>query len=291
MVTSVFISHNHADKPFARKITQDLSNHGIKCWIDEAEMKIGDSLIQKIREGIDTVEYFMIILSPNSINAPWVVNELDVAMNYQISGKNIKVLPIMLRDCELPGFLIGKLYGDFTDADNYEESFKKLTKSMNVVFNKKALKNQPDKNNLGTAIDKATLYNLPIMHTPFHRPFQYMGMTISQAENSVKEKSNNVGNIIIDSNECHMLLEAEGNFITYVQVELKRTQPHYMSQRFDSEPILGALSISLSELELIKSQIHCHTYYDHRKKLKISVFCSYDEGPLTVGFSSKYYGM
>ena len=119
MSIRVFLSHNHNDKPFVRKLARDLENHGVRYWLDEAEMKIGDSLIQKIREGIDSVDYFAVVLSPDSINAPWVVNELDVAMNYQISGKKIKVLPIMLKECEPPGFLIGKLYADFRNEDNY----------------------------------------------------------------------------------------------------------------------------------------------------------------------------
>lgn len=43
--------------------------------------------------------------------------------------------------------------------------------------------------------------------------------------------------------------------------------------------------------ELVRRETHCHTYYDHRKKLKINVSCLYDGGPLSVGFSTKYYGM
>jgi len=286
MITSVFLSHNHSDKPFVRKLARDLEGHHVKCWLDEAEMKIGDSLIQKIRDGIDNVEYFAVILSPNSISAPWVVNELDVAMNYQINGRPIKVLPIMLKECEPPGFLVGKLYGDFKDEAKYLESFKTLTKSIGVVFNKNTMSDESCPNNLGTAV----FYNLPLMSAPFHRPFQYMGMSVERAEKAVGVKANDVGNIIVDNDECHMLLEAEGNFISYVDVELKRTAPHNQNQEFDSESILGALSIGLSELELIRKQTHYHTYYDHRKRLKIGVSCQYDGGPISVGFSSKYYG-
>lgn len=290
MITSVFLSHNHADKPFVRKLARDLEAHNVKCWLDEAEMKIGDSLIQKIRNGIDNVEYFAVILSPNSINAPWVVNELDVAMNLQISGKPIKVLPIMLKECEPPGFLVGKLYGDFKDQRKYLDSFKTLTTSIGVVFNKNALNDDSCPNNLGTAIDKAVSYNLPLMSSPFHRPFQYMGMSVEKAEQAVGAQANDVGNIIVENPECKMLLEAEGNFINYVDVELKRTAPHNQSTEFDSESILGALSIGLSELELVRKQTHYHTYYDHRKRLKIGVSCQYDGAPISVGFSSKYYG-
>jgi hypothetical protein len=96
MTVNVFLSHNHADKEFVRKLAKDLDGHGMRYWLDEAEMKIGDSLIQKIREGIDSVDFFAVILSPNPVNAPWVVNELDIAVNYQINGKPIKVLPLLL---------------------------------------------------------------------------------------------------------------------------------------------------------------------------------------------------
>lgn len=286
----VFLSHNHADKPFVRKLATDLENHGVKCWLDEIDIEIGDSLIKKIREGIDNADFFAIILSPNSITAPWVVNELDVAMNYQVYEK-VKILPIMLKDCELPSFLIGKLYADFKNDNEYEESFKKLLKSIGVVFNKNALNPQLDKYNLWDAVDKAIYYNLPIMKSPFYRPFQYLGMTIPQAEKELSIKSNDVGNIIVDNEECRMFLEAEGNFVSYIEVEIKRTIPHYLNKEFDSEPLLGALSIGLSELELIRKQTHFHTYYDHRKKLKVSVSCPYDGSPLMVAFSSKYYGM
>lgn len=254
-------------------------------------MKIGDSLIQKIREGIDNVDYFAVILSPNSVEAPWVVNELDVAMNHQINGRSIKVLPIMLKECDPPGFLVGKLYANFQEENLYEDSFKILINDIGIVFNKSIMRAEKSHSNLGTATDKAFAKNLPIMSKPFHRPFQYMGMTIERAEREVGGKANEVGNIVVENDECRMLLEAEGNFISYVEVELKRTAPHYQNQEFDSEVALGALSIGLSELELARKQTHYHTYYDHRRKLKVSVSCQYDEASLCVAFSSKYYGM
>lgn len=291
MVISAFLSHNHKDKEFVRRLSRDLEGHGVHYWLDEAEMKIGDSLIQKIREGIDRVDYFVVVLSSNSVNAPWVANELDVAMNFQIQGKPIKVLPLMLSKCDLPGFLVGKVYGDFTNEKEYKKSFKKLINSMGRVYNESVMSSDAVSNNLGIALDKAIATNLPLMSKPFHRPFQYMGMTIQQAEKEVEAKANEIGNIVVDTDDCRMLLEAEGNFVHYVEVELKATAPHYENQEFDSESVLGALSIGLSELDLINKQTHYHKYYDHRKKLRVSVSCLYDGGPLTVGFSSKYYGM
>ncbi|WP_292783499.1 hypothetical protein [Nostoc sp. NMS9] len=116
-------------------------------------------------------------------------------------------------------------------------------------------------------------------------------MSITEAAKAVGGKPNEVGNIIIDSEQSHMVLEAEGNFISYVDVEIKKTAPWSQSCPFDSEQILGVLSINPSELELVRKQTHFHTYYDHKRKLKVSISCQYEGAPLSVGFSSKYYGM
>jgi hypothetical protein len=291
MSASIFLSHTAADKLFVRKLGRDLSNHGIRCWLDEAEIKVGESLIEKIRQGIDEVDYLTVILSPRSVVSPWVQREVDVAMNQEIQGRKLKVLPVMYQPCELPGFLLGKFYADFTDESRYAEDFKRFVESIGIVFNKRALESNYNGSTLSDAIDRALNLNLPIFRHPFHRPFQYIGLSVSDAAKTVGQAPNQVGNIIVETEECHMLLEAEGNFVTYVDIDLKKTAPHYLAQQFDSEPILGALSINPAELDLVRKQTHCHTYYDHRKKLTISVMCHYDEGPLSVGFSAKYYGM
>jgi hypothetical protein len=291
MIASVFLSHNKEDKAFVRRLARDLGNHGVRFWLDEAEINVGDSLIEKIRSGLDEVDYVAVVLSPNSIASPWVQREVDVAMNQEISGKQVKVLPIMYHKCELPGFLLGKAYADFTEDSQYEDAFAKLIRSIGVVFNRKALEVNFSGSTLGEALDNAMIINLPMLHKPFHRPFQYIGMSIASASESVGQAPNKVGNIIVENDDCLMLLEAEGNFINYIYVDLKRTEPHFLTQEFDSEPLLGALSINPSELELVRKQTHYHTYYDHRKKLKISVSCSGDGMPLSVGFSAKYYGM
>lgn len=290
-MTSIFLSHNSRDKPFVRRLASDLDAHGIRCWVDEAEIKVGDSLIEKIRQGIDSMNFVGVVLSPNSINSRWVQKEIDVAMNQEILGRTVKVLPLMYRTCELPGFLLGKKYLDFSTEENYEAALKELVTTMGLVFRASVLARPEADHHIGNAIDKAWMRGLPVMSHPFHRPFQYIGMQIAEAAKVVGATPNAVGNIIVENDECRMLLEAEGNFVNYVDVELKRTAPHQMTEPFDSETILGALSINPAELELIRKAVHYHHYSDHRRKLKISVSCLYDGGPLIVGFGGKYYGM
>lgn len=121
---SIFLCHSSKDKGFARRLSEDLKNNGIKVWIDEAEIKVGDSLIEKIEEGIEELQYLGIILSPNSSGSSWVKKELNVAMLREIKAKRVKVLPILYKECKIPIFLEEKKYADFTK--NYQEGLTEL---------------------------------------------------------------------------------------------------------------------------------------------------------------------
>lgn len=129
-MSKIFLSHTSIDKPFARKLGADLRNYGHTIWIDEAEINIGDSLIGKIREGLDSVDYIAVILSKASIESEWVKKELEIASNREIKEKRIVVLPITIEEVKLPGFLEGKFYGDFSSPDNYEDKLQLLLRSL-----------------------------------------------------------------------------------------------------------------------------------------------------------------
>lgn len=130
---SIFISHNWSDKEFARRLAHDLQLAGVKVWIDELEIKLGDSLIQKIREGIDGVDYVAALISSNSVKSEWVTKELDVAMNQEIGNRKVKVIPLRLDSCEMPGFLLGKLYADCRTSDAYHLAFNQILDRIGIL--------------------------------------------------------------------------------------------------------------------------------------------------------------
>jgi hypothetical protein len=129
---NAFISHNYKDKPLARKIANELISYGIKPWIDESEIKLGDSLIEKIRDGLDQMDYLVALISENSVQSEWVKKELDIAMNSEIEGKKVITIPILAGKCNLPGFLKGKLYADMSTNRKYNENIAILLRRFNV---------------------------------------------------------------------------------------------------------------------------------------------------------------
>ena len=115
----IFVSYSHKDRDFVTRLISDLKEVGVDVWVDEAEIKLGDSLISKTQSAIDNVEYVIAVLSRNSINFPLANKELDVAMNYEIEGKRLKVIPVIIDDVQPPGFLIGKMHGYFKREIEY----------------------------------------------------------------------------------------------------------------------------------------------------------------------------
>lgn len=131
---SIFLSHTGEDKPFARRLRDELLKRNVpNVWIDEAEIQIGNSLIRKIEKGIDESRYFGVILSPQAVEAEWVQRELEIAMTNEIKGEEVIVLPLLFQDCDLPGFLRGKLYADFRGDEKFEGELEKLLRRLRVV--------------------------------------------------------------------------------------------------------------------------------------------------------------
>ena len=50
----IFLSHNSNDKPVVEAIGKWLTDKGYTVWLDKWSMTPGDSLIEKIAEGIES---------------------------------------------------------------------------------------------------------------------------------------------------------------------------------------------------------------------------------------------
>ena len=127
----IFICYSHSDKKFVQRFSKDLKRNNIRIWVDDEELKLGDSLIDTISEGIEKMDYLAAVLSPEAVKSGWVKKELEIAMTKEIQGKKIKVLPIIVKKCKLPPYLVGKLYADFTEKDSYRDSLQKIIKRFN----------------------------------------------------------------------------------------------------------------------------------------------------------------
>lgn len=110
---TIFLSHTSIDKPFVEKLAKDLNNLGINVWYDKYQIKVGESILWKIDEGIRESEYLGIVISQEAMKSEWVKTEITAAWQKQVEQKGNFVLPIYYRECEIPLFLQGIKYADF----------------------------------------------------------------------------------------------------------------------------------------------------------------------------------
>lgn len=125
-MSTVFISHSSRDKPIVRRLAGDLAAAGIQAWVDEAEIRIGDSLLEAISAAIDRSDYVLVVLSKNSVRSEWIQREVEQALAQEIDQKKPVLIPIVVDDVELPHFLRGKRYVDLSKPRKYADALQDL---------------------------------------------------------------------------------------------------------------------------------------------------------------------
>ena len=142
MKKDVFISYSSRDRDWAEQVRKVLSLNQISCWIAPDCIPGGSNYTTEIPLAIKSCAVFMILLTDDSVDSPWVKKELDTAIN-----EKKLILPLLLAETTLSADFSFLLNGvqyystdskeDFTSAvlDRIKE-----TRSENSVSTK-------DKNN------------------------------------------------------------------------------------------------------------------------------------------------
>ena len=107
---TIFVSYSSKDRPFALGLVKELQELGANVWIDQLGIGLGEDWDDAIEEALEKSETFMIILSPTSVESRNVKDEVNIAIN---SKK--KLVPILIKQCELPMRLQRRQYADLTN--------------------------------------------------------------------------------------------------------------------------------------------------------------------------------
>lgn len=118
----VFICHASEDKEsVAQPLAQELRDRGVRVWIDETELLLGDSLRQKIDQGLASSRFGVVVLSRVFFTKKWTNLELDGLAEIEVQNDRVVVLPILsgLTRKELAKhspLLAGKVAADWTEG-------------------------------------------------------------------------------------------------------------------------------------------------------------------------------
>ncbi len=78
---SCFISYSHSDKRFARRLHDLLQARGIRCWLDEKQLRPGDDIYDEVDRGIRLWDKVLLCCSEHALGpASWVDKEIVTAL-------------------------------------------------------------------------------------------------------------------------------------------------------------------------------------------------------------------
>ncbi|MGV2389528.1 MAG UNVERIFIED_CONTAM: toll/interleukin-1 receptor domain-containing protein [Microcystis novacekii LVE1205-3] len=87
----VFISYGRADsKAFASKLHQRLAAQGLNVWFDQEDIPLAVDYQEQINDGIERTHNFIFIISPHSVNSPYCLKEINLAIKY-----NKRIIPLL----------------------------------------------------------------------------------------------------------------------------------------------------------------------------------------------------
>lgn len=98
----IFISHASKDDKFVKELREALEANKHSVWIDTGNLRGGAKLAPEINEAIEQAGQFIAVLSPNTINSPWVRKEIQKALEVERQRKDngFHAIPLLLPGIE-----------------------------------------------------------------------------------------------------------------------------------------------------------------------------------------------
>jgi hypothetical protein len=111
-MANVFVSHRAADAGAARRLATELRDGGHAVWLDEWEIDLGDSIVERIERGLEGASYVVLCYSSVGVVSPWMSREWMSTLARQLEGHRVRLLPSRLSGGEPPALLADIKYAD-----------------------------------------------------------------------------------------------------------------------------------------------------------------------------------
>ena len=120
----VFISHSSKDKLAVRELAERLKNDGLRVWLDEWEIQLGDIIGLKIEQGLEQSRTLILVMSASAFTSEWVTLERHTVLFRDPTNAQRRFIPLRLDDEEIRDTLKQFAYVDWRQKS--DEQYAKL---------------------------------------------------------------------------------------------------------------------------------------------------------------------
>lgn len=120
----VFVSHATADKWIATTFCEKIDAMGASSFRDDRDINGGDSIPESIRTEIQVSRELVVLLTPDSIERPWVLLEVGAAWGRR---KDYRIVPVLCHVSfdAIPDMIEGKKAFHINEFDKYLAELKR----------------------------------------------------------------------------------------------------------------------------------------------------------------------
>ena len=121
----VFLSHSTKNRKITEKVAETLRGHKIPIWYSDDNIKGAQQWHDEIGKALRRCDWFIVLLSDDSITSKWVKMELGYALNHSQYDEHI--LPVLLEDCDYESLSWTLEFFQMANlSDNLEDGYKEI---------------------------------------------------------------------------------------------------------------------------------------------------------------------
>jgi len=158
------LSHRSIDKETVRAIAADVSadsyrERPISVWVDEGEIRPGDSIPGLINAGLESSRFIGLVMTPSYFESEsgWTDAEWHAALNTDPDNRKGKIIPLLLEDCPYIPYLLRHLKAIDLRGVYYREGLQQLLAVLHGTPILRPVTHRGQLVTSGSRIDRSTL--------------------------------------------------------------------------------------------------------------------------------------
>ncbi len=135
-----FISYTAKDRKWAEWIAWQLDSDGITTILQAWDFSAGSDFIEEMNRATLHAQRTIAVLSPDYFKSGFGASEWHAAYAKDPVGRNRKLIPIRVRECDVEGLLNVRVYIDLVGKKDRDEAKDELLRQIRAIIENRRAK-------------------------------------------------------------------------------------------------------------------------------------------------------